>query len=171
MNDNKLIRFLTIIICCTINFAAFAQEENDEELNHHCLYEEKSLTVGIGGIYSLDVDLLGINGRMYYNLGESICFGPEYAYFKSEEYEIADLDFVVHYIFETPWVGIYPVVGVNYTVESDLEHEETMDRLGVIFGAGVHRNFKNCTFFMEYSRVELGIDDQFVTGGVMYNFR
>ena len=171
MNDYKLIRFLTIITFCLISASTFAQEEIEEELNHHCLYEEKSLTVGIGGIYSLDIDLLGINGRMYYNLGESFCFGPEYAYFKSDDYEIADLDFVAHYIFETPLVGIYPLVGVNYTVETDLEHEETIDKLGLIFGAGIHRNFKNYTFFVEYSRVELGIDDQFVTSGIMYNFR
>ena len=107
---------------------------------------------------------------MYYNIGEQICFGPEYSYFRNDEYEIVDFNFLGHYIFETKLVGIYPLFGANYTAETDRTGlvEETEESFGLVFGAGVHRNFKKVVVFAEYSRVELGIDDQFLTVGLMY---
>lgn len=163
-------RILIFITFCSLSIPAISQESKEHESTHHCLYEEKSLTIGIASPYSFELNAPGVNIRMYYNIGKTICFGPEYAYFKTEEYEIVDFDFVGHYIIETPWVGIYPLAGVNYTVESALEHNETTADFGVVFGAGVHRNFKSLTVFSEYSRVELGIQDQFLTIGIMYNF-
>ncbi len=134
----------------------------------HCHFPERSLTVGMGAPFAFHLANPGINFRMYYNMDEKICFGPEYAYFKSGTKEVIDFDFVGHYIFETRLVGIYPLIGANYTVEKDLE---TSDGFGVVFGIGIHRNFGKLTVFSEYSRVELGVEDQFVTAGMMLNFR
>jgi len=134
---------------------SIAQEHLEENFEHHCKFEERSLTLGIGLPYSSEVNSIGFNLRMYYNLGEKICFGPEYSYFKTGDYEVVDFD----------------LVG-NYTVETDLHSpEEIEESFAVIFGFGAHRNFKSVTIFAEYSRVELGIDDQFVTTGIMFNFR
>jgi hypothetical protein len=170
MDHLSLIRALIIIAICILNFSAFSQEQAEVEPSHHCLYEEKSLTIGIAGPYSFEIGMVGINARMYYNVGETICFGPEYAYFKTDEVEVVDFDFVGHYIFETPLAGIYPLAGLNYTIEKELDHNETLADFGIVFGAGIHRNLKKLTVFTEYSRVEFGIHDQFLTAGIMYNF-
>lgn len=148
----------------------YAQEEKDFE--HHCLFEHKSLTLGVAAPFSFALNSTGINVRMYHNITENICFGPEVSYAKNKDTEIVDFDFVVHYIFETPIVGVYPLLGVNYTVEkrTHLQEEEAQAKSGIVYGFGVHRNIKNATLFMEYSRVELGFLDQFLTLGLMYSF-
>jgi len=79
-----------------------------------------------------------INLRMCYNSAENICFGPEYAYFKNEGREAIDIDFVGRYIFETKWVGIYPLLGANYSIETEFRAEkEVKSALGIVFGAGI----------------------------------
>ena len=84
---------------------------------------------------------------MYYNMDEKFCFGPEYGFFKIDEVEIIDFDFVGHYIFETNWVGIYPLAGANYTVETEFKDiQEVKSALGIVFGLGVHRNFKKTQY-------------------------
>ena len=165
-------KFIAILILAlSLAIPCFGQEHHqEEEFEHHCEFEEGSLTLAIGAPYSFEIESVGVNFRMYYNIGEKICFGPEYSYFRNEEYEIVDFDFIVHYIFETHLVGIYPLFGGNYTVEVDRIDEETEEAFGVVYGAGIHRNFSNWTIFAEYSRIELGIDDQFVTVGIMHMF-
>lgn len=153
-------------------FNCIAQDELETEFEHHCNFEERSITVGLGVPFAFETAAPGINLRVYFNIAEKICFGPEYSYFKNEDIEIVDFDFIGHYIFETKWVGIYPLVGANYTVETEYHSEELVTAsLGLVMGAGVHRNFKYITVFVEYSRIELGINDQFIAGGLMYNFQ
>lgn len=150
----------------------FSQVEKEEEFKHHCNFKERSLTVGAGVPYAFDIASLGVNLRMYYNIDEKICFGPEYSYFKREDVEVVDFDFVGHYIIETKWTGIYPLIGANYSIETEyLSEKEVKASFGIVFGAGIHRNFNSMTIFLEYSRVELGINDQFITTGFMYNFQ
>lgn len=146
-------------------------ENNVEEFEHHCNFEHRSLTLGIGAPYAFNVETIGANFRMYYNFNENICLGPEYGYFRSEDYEIIDFDFVIHYIFETKFVGVYPLFGGNYTIEKEkhgAEHVE--DAFGIVFGGGIHRNFGKISLFAEYSRIEVGIQDQLLSFGVMYTF-
>ena len=173
---------VTLLFTFCIAFNGIAQEHDDhekqeeEKFEHHCKFEERSLILGIGGAYSTSIDQLGLNLRMYYNINEHFCFGPEYSYFRNDEHEIVDFDFVGYYIFETHLVGIYPLFGGNYTVETtfleDIDEEnEIEEEFGVIYGLGIHPNVKGFTFFAEYSRIDLGIDDQFITAGVMYMFR
>jgi len=95
------------------------------DIKHHCLFEHKSLTVGLATPYSFELNCAGINIRMYHNISENICFGPEFSYFNNGEYEISDFYFVVHYIFETPIVGIYLLLGANYTVEKEILQQES----------------------------------------------
>ena len=145
-------------------------KEESEEFEHHTHFDEHSLTLGLGLPYSNAINSVGFNFRMYFNLEEHICFGPEYSYFKTDEYEIVDFDLIGHYIFETPVVGIYSLIGGNYTVETDLSEleEETEEGFGLIYGIGIHRNVKDFTFFAEYTRVEFGLDDQLISTGIMF---
>lgn len=170
MDNFSINRFFISISFCTATFFAYSQENIESYAGHHCLYEKNSLTIGVSSPYSFELESFGLNARMYFNIGEAICFGPEYAYFKSKEIEIVDFDFVGHYIIETPWLGIYPLAGINYTIEKELAILETRTGMGLVFGAGLHRNFKSITTFIEYSRVEIGINDQFLTAGILYNF-
>lgn len=131
-------------------------------------FEERSLTVGLGLPYSPNLDALGMNGRLYYNIGEHICFGPEVSFLNKEDLKVLDINIIGHYIFETPWMGIYPLLGINFTRET--EHDSNESALGLVYGAGVHHNFKMLSIFAEYSRIESHIPDQFITVGLMYTF-
>jgi len=159
---NLLIIFSFLLLLPAISFS----QETEEEFDHHCLVKENSFTLGLGAVYSLELESVGINSRFYYNVGEHICFGPEFSFVKSNTKQILDLDLVGHYIFETKLVGIYPLVGVNYTSENeDIIKEEAF---GVVFGAGLHRNVKNIGFFAEYAHVESKLADDFITLGLFY---
>jgi len=166
-------RYLILILLFTQSFSAWAQEEevSNQEFVEHCHFSERSLTIGIGAPYSITHENLGVNVRMYYNIGENICFGPEYAYFKNAVLEIVDFDFVGHYIFELPGLGLYPLAGANYTTEKELHIDEWNASLGLVWGLGIHRNFNDLTAFAEYSRVEFGLTDEFVTLGFMYTLK
>lgn len=166
----KLVKgFLIILLFFSSQYTVAQEEENEEEF-HHCLLGESSFILGLGAPYSFELNKVGINTRIYYGMGENICFGPEFSYFKNEEIEIWDIDFVIHYIIETPWLGIYPVAGINYTNES-VVGEVSEKEYGFLWGVGMHRNFKKVIAFAEYTRVESPLHDQFVTLGLMYHFK
>ncbi|MFT5668137.1 MAG: hypothetical protein ACI9DK_002337 [Vicingaceae bacterium] len=160
---------ILLLVILAKNATAQSAAEKEEELNHHCLFEEKSWTVGLGSSYAFHVEALGINSRVYYNLGEQLCFGPEFSFFKREEEMVYDLNFVGHYIFETKLVGLYPLTGINYSIEET--DNSTEKAAGFVIGAGMHRNFKTFTVFAEYSHVESDLPDDFITFGLMYTLK
>ena len=163
--------FLFIALFLSLSLESFAQteEKNEEEFKHHCLFEEQAMTIGLGASYSFELEAVGINSRVYYNLGEHLCMGPEFSYFKKGEKTVYDFDLVVHYIFETKFAGLYPVVGLNYTLEETVHHTEK--EAGVVFGAGAHRNFNKLTVFIEYAHVESNLADDFITVGLMIHLK
>ncbi len=167
------VNLLKAVFSFLIIFSGFyvqAQGEVKEEEYHYCLLGERSLLIGLGVPYSFELNTVGINSRFYYGAGENLCFGPELSYFKKDEVEILDIDFVIHYIIETPWVGIYPVVGINYTKENEEGHS-SKNEYGLLWGIGMHRNFKKIIVFTEYTRVESALHDQFITAGLMYHIK
>ncbi|MGE0588672.1 MAG: hypothetical protein AB7O48_08865 [Cyclobacteriaceae bacterium] len=158
--------------CCILRLSAIAQTTDSLEPSegdfHHCFFQNNSFVGGIGMPISHELSTAGINSRLYYNINEKICFGPEFSLFRKNETSVWDVDVVIHYIFETPLVGIYPVAGLNYTEHSETE---TKTALGPLFGLGIHRNLKKTTLFAEYTRVENTLPDQFITIGVLYMLR
>ena len=165
---------ILVLILCT-PWKVNAQDHHKSEDEHHpVMMHHQSVTFGLGLPYSFELESPGINSRLYYNIGEKLCFGPEFSMFSNDEVDLIDFDAVVHYIFETPITGIYPVVGINYTIESEdseLHGTTEEEAWGVLFGLGVHRNFKKWTCFLEYTRVESDLHDQFSTIGLMYTFK
>lgn len=89
------IKPLWILAIILLPILSYAQEEKFE---HHCFFEHKSLTVGVAAPYSVDLNTVGLNLRMYHNINEHICFGPEFSIFKRGEVEIVDFDFVMYNI-------------------------------------------------------------------------
>ena len=168
MYNKSILNFLLVFY--TLTASAMAQEVQEPIEFHHCLFEEKSFSVGLGTIYSLESNLQGINGRLYYNLGENFCFGPEYTLFNSNGIESQELNLVAHYILETPWVGVYPIGGINYTWEKQSEHSPA-EGFGLVYGIGLHRNVQNFTFFSEYSRREGALPEQGISAGVLFTFK
>ncbi|MDE0772257.1 MAG: hypothetical protein OSB25_08660 [Salibacteraceae bacterium] len=163
-------KFISIAIIILFSFLAYSQEKEEvESESSHCYFKKNSISIGLAVPYSFELNAVGINARVYYNIGEAICFGPEFSYFNNGNEEVMDVNFVGHYIFETPWVGIFPLVGVNYTVEKGEHHNQ--EAIGVVFGAGVHRNFGKVAFFGEYAHVESDLRDDFITVGLFYNIR
>lgn len=142
---------------------------HDVEGFHHCYFEERSFSVGGSVPYSFHAASPGVNARLYYNIGEAICFGPEFSYFQTEEASIQDFNFIGHYIFETKWTGIYPLLGVNYTIENEDHH--SAKAWGLAIGGGLHRNFHRFTLFAEYAHVQSDLKDDFVSLGCLFNLR
>ena len=147
------------------------EEHSDEEFDHHCLFEERSFSIGLALPYTTHFKTAGVNMRFYYNMGEKFCFGPEVAFFQKDDTDILDIDFVGHYIFETPWFGIYPLVGANYTREKEDESNKEEDAIGLVFGGGIHRNFNKITAFAEFARVQSELSDNFITTGFFFTFK
>lgn len=84
---------------------------------------------------------------------------------------VFDADLIAHYIFKTPWFGIFPVAGGNYTVEWEEHQKETTHRdkaFGATYGIGLHRHFGPFTAFGEYTRVANKFGDAFLTVGILY---
>jgi hypothetical protein len=148
-----------------------SEEEKEEigEEGHHCLFKKNSVSIALGVPYSFHFKAVGINTRVYYNVGERICFGPEFSYFKKGEFTALDFNFIGHYIFETKLVGLYPLLGVNYTIEKDTH--ETEEAFGAVIGGGLHRNFGLLSVFAEYAHVQSRLRDDFVSVGMMFNLR
>jgi len=148
----------------------FGQEEvHASEEASHCYMIEKSWSIGLAAPYSFNIDGVGINTRLYYNVGHELCFGPEFSYFKNDHKEIIDVDFVVHYIFEIPVLGVFPLAGLNYTWENFNNHNESA--LGIVVGGGLHRNFGKVSLFAEYAHVQSKLSDDFVTLGLFYTLK
>lgn len=158
--------FIVLIIFNMSNSKLLSQDEHNEYKGHHCFNQHDSFSLGGGVPFSLHFEIPGVNLRGYYNINHNICFGPEVSYFKQDDLGVFDLDFVGHYIFELPWIGIYPVVGVNFTNERSAH--DTNEGFGALFGGGIHRNHKRFTFFTEYTHVQGVLTDDFITAGILY---
>lgn len=153
MFKTRLLLFL--LTFTAVSTAKSQHNENDSLKNHHCFFNENSITNGVVAIYSVPNELTGVSVKAYYNFMEAWCVGPEVNYIQSAEKSLLDINLVAHYIFERPWVGVYPLVGANYTSESE-ENSHSNSAFGVMYGAGMHRNFDRISLFAEYSRESLG---------------
>ena len=145
----------------------------------------QSYSAGAGLAYGDDIKEPGINVRSYYNLAnDKICFGPEFTYFKkrtdnsaNEEIDISlfELNLNAHYIFEvTHKLGIYPIVGLNYSQEkekyTDTEEEETIKKWGMNAGVGTHYAVNKLTVFLEYDHLFSDLNQNTFILGVFYTF-
>lgn len=140
---------------------------------HACLYPESSFTLGLAGIYGFDFSGSGINGRAYYNLGEHFCFGPEASFLSATNKALTDINLVAHYIVDVKGIGIYPVGGINYSLETETgeNHEAHRDEAwGIVGGFGIHRNYNRFTLFTEYSHHFSPIPDDLIALGFMMTF-
>ncbi len=164
----------------------FSQEQTKEEFEHHCNFSERSLTVGFGVPYSNTISAIGINLRMYYNVSENICFGPEFTYFfeKTTIGENDDItttnaftfDFNSHYVFEVMEhhrLGVYPILGLNYTNEKETEHGETHldEAFGLNLGAGFETPLsEKINLFSEFIHTFGTIEDNVIFLGVNWRW-
>jgi len=160
--------FKTLFICYTLFFSAFKT------------HAQQGFIAGLGPTYELNNETIGINGRFYYGPTEKFCFGPEVSYFPyqkiDEEYEtsIIDLNVNAHYIFEVNHrVGIYPLSGLNYTIEKerliDVNENEKENEIGLNYGLGSHYNLGRVFAFIEFKGITGKLNDEFITLGVIFN--
>ena len=167
------LKHILVVLFLSIPVFGISQEISDTnkmELNfHHCYYPESSFTLGIGATYSIKLNAVGVNARVYYNIDENWCVGPEFSYVNNGESMLYDMSLIAHYIIETSLVGIYPVIGLNYSLEGG--NHESIGAFGVVFGGGVHRNFNKLTVFTEYTHIQSKLQDDFVSLGLMLNLR
>lgn len=79
---------------------------------------------------------------------------------------------MVHYIFEIKEkVGLYPLLGLNYSVETESHNEETekKDVFGASFGMRVHLTFNKWLPFAEYKYISGELSQSTVSIGLIYN--
>lgn len=164
---NALLLFVALALLPTTLFGQ-DHEREERKARHHAKLVHNSVSVGAGAEYSFGHNCPGINVRAYYNIGEHLCFGPEVSGFMSDDDMALDVSAVVHYIIDAPWVGIYPVAGINWTQERDRETGISEGRPGGKFGAGIHRHWHDWTAFFEYTHLLSAHRDHFLTFGVMY---
>lgn len=162
---------VTLLFSFLICTSGLVKGQNHEEFQefHHCYFNERSLSIGTAASSVFPSKILGVNNRLYYNLAEQLCFGPEYSWFGSGDLKVHEVNLVGHYIFETPLVGIYPVIGINYTSEVENHHAEK--GFSGLAGLGLHRNFRKFTLFGEWIKVEGAFSESIFNAGLMYTFK
>ncbi|HAW21016.1 MAG TPA: hypothetical protein DCX14_12610 [Flavobacteriales bacterium] len=158
-------RNLLFICLLCLSLPLLSQEEESD----HCLLEPNSISVGVATPYSIKESMVGINSRIYYNVMEKWCFGSEFSFTPADEADLYETNFILHYIIKVPLIGVYPLVGINYSWERSEIHGNH-EGIGMMWGAGIHRNIKSFTLFGEYSRLEGPLADQFVSLGLFYRF-
>lgn len=156
-----------LIILLGMHLRANAQEHETAFADHHCLLNPNAFSLGLASPYSFELERPGVNIRLDYHLTEKLNLGPEYSYFNNGDEELWDADFVFQYIFETELIGIYPIAGVTYSeVVSPIREQDW----GAKIGAGLHKNFKYLSAFIEYDHITGELEDDFITLGVFYQF-
>jgi hypothetical protein len=134
--------------------------------------------IGTGGTYGSDIEQFAPNFRIYYGVNEHLCFGPEFTlfYLKTNEnkwIKLKEYGFVVHYIFELKeHFGIYPLIGMNYSVEEN-KHSgsiHAINSLGASIGTGLHLNWKNILPYLEYKYTTGTLSQSTLSLGLVYNF-
>ncbi len=137
--------------------------------------------IGIAPSLEMNEQLFGVNSRLYYGPNDHFCFGPEVTFFPyqeiDEEYEltVAELNLNAHYIFElTHKLGIYPLTGLNYSIEKERFIEETSqnkkeDEFGWNYGFGAHYNLGKLFAFFEFKGVAGKLNDEFISAGVIFS--
>ena len=170
--------FRKLLICCFLFFPLLLCAQEIEKKEH----ENSIFIIGLGGVLELEESLYGVNGRFYYGINETFCFGPEISYFpyQSTEYDseksIIDLNINAHYIFEFHHkLGLYPLLGFNYTIDKirltdNPEESESESEVGINYGFGAHYNLSHYFIFSEFKGVVGPLSAEFVTTGVIYEF-
>lgn len=165
----KKIQLIFILFLSFLNI--HAQESNNDSSDfHHCLFEEKSFTIGLGSAFNLIDSKYEFNGRLYYNLKENFCFGPEYYTNFQSDKKLNELNFVGHYIFDLKAFGLYPLVGISY-IDEKISHE-SISKIGLVSGGGIHRNIKR---FIMYFEFDYALYNRFnsikISAGIAYMFK
>ena len=150
--------------------------------------QDKSISLGAAFEYNHTTELAGINLRGYYNIGHNFCFGPEFTFFENkqiilddeiEDISIWELNINAHYIIEIKErVGIYPIVGFNFTRETEeisyLSSSDTKTEresfYGFNLGGGIHVPIKKFTPFYEYHYTFGELGEGISTAGIFYTF-
>ena len=152
------------------------------------MMQSQSISVGGGFEYNMSIDEVGYHLRAYYNIGEHICFGPEFTTFgdkrivedgvdideSSVEYNLNG-----HYIFELSHkIGTYPILGLNHTRIKEEYIEPTtnepvqknINTWAANLGWGTHYNLKNGSIFFEYHTSISTPGDHILSLGAFFNF-
>ena len=137
---------------------------------------------GAGGSLELSEELWGVNFRGYYGPNEVLCFGPEVSIFpyqeisEDEELSLIDLNINAHYVFEIAHgLGLYPIGGVNYSIENTRGTIPTnteavrISALGLNYGAGLHFNLNKVFLYAEYKGIISELSAPFITAGVIFD--
>jgi hypothetical protein len=144
-------------------------------------FSQQGFTVGFGGAMKTTDEIYGVNTRVFYAINEHFCFGPEASIFPFQEIEeglkksIVDINLNAHYIFEiTHKLGVYPLSGINYTLEEQRliegnEELEEVQEIGLNYGFGTHYKMKNTFLFAEFKGVIGSLSAEFITVGIILN--
>jgi len=151
-------------------------------------YAQIEGTFDLTAAWSFDLETPGINARSYFFINDKICLGPEFTYFfdKTEVHgneELTTSVFVIdlngHYIFEIieHSLGIYPVMGLNFTREKEsikiLEETEnhTDKAFGFNFGIGTEISLsKRINLFGEFTHTFSSLEDNVIFFGLNYQW-
>jgi opacity protein-like surface antigen len=172
----QVFKKLLVFFFMLLSQAIVSQDAKDLE------QKEQNFFVGFGPTLEYNETLYGINGRFYYGVNEAFCFGPEISYFPYQDVDhglekaIVDLNINAHYIFElTDKIGIYPLSGINYTIEKerliDVTNEsENEEAFGLNYGAGIHYKFNSFFVFSEFKGVLGQLNAEFISVGAIFEF-
>jgi len=169
----KKVRHLIMVIILFATVLPNVTNAQTDSTFHACLFPESSFTIGVAGVYGFGFSGAGMNARAYYNLTEQFCFGPEVSFLSVSDQSLTDINLVAHYILDLKGIGVYPVGGINYSIETKNSEEHgshTKKAWGLVTGVGVHRNFKRFTLFTEYSHHFSSIPDNLIALGALITF-
>lgn len=132
--------------------------------------------VAAAGIYGKNLETIGPQVRAYFLVNEHICFGPEFGWLNAtytdasghrSSVDLYEWNVNAHYVFEVGHqFGIYPLAGLNWTIEQ--EAELTQKEFGINVGTGFHVFANRWVPFVEYSYLMGQLSDHKVILGTYF---
>ena len=135
----------------------------------------QGIVPSLGATYGTEIKTVGANLRAYYFFNHHICLGPEISYFPKhnlhhKDVSLLELNITGHYVFEiTEQLGFYPLTGINYSIEKETAHNETLSHnaLGINLGAGLHYKLNNILPFIEYKYITGDLSQNVYSAGIL----
>lgn len=146
-------------------------------LTAFCKAQHNEITIASGSVYGTDIKEAGLSFGIGFTNTHHLSLGTEVSFFpkhklNEENISLFELNVLTHYIVDVnKHLMIYPLIGINYSVENEEKHEvyEHTKAFGLDVGAGIHYKLNHFIPFFEYKDIIGLLHQHTYSVGIMYS--